>query len=231
MHAAASDGRICTHEVIRDPRRLLQPQTEARPSGRAQASGPPALTRREKTRASYQIIYYINKERHHADVAEEHGALRLALYRRFHGDSINPEGLETENPSDPSSQQAEHDICPAGPRRLRRGAGARASERTVMDFLRQPRRGERRRRRSAGAGEELRRAVGDAVSRGGGGGGGGVKRNGREGGGGHETPSRFDPPKPPRTPHTATTATITTPPPPPSPPPLETENTISHSQS
>uniref|UniRef100_A0A8C2XDM9 Thymus-specific serine protease n=1 Tax=Cyclopterus lumpus TaxID=8103 RepID=A0A8C2XDM9_CYCLU len=43
---------------------------------------------------------------HHADMAEEHGALLLALEHRFYGDSINPDGLETENLSHLSSQQA-----------------------------------------------------------------------------------------------------------------------------
>lgn len=39
-------------------------------------------------------------------MAEEHGALLLALEHRFYGDSINPDGLETENLADLSSQQA-----------------------------------------------------------------------------------------------------------------------------
>lgn len=43
---------------------------------------------------------------HHVDMAEEHSALLVALEHRFYGDSINPEGLETENLSDLSSQQA-----------------------------------------------------------------------------------------------------------------------------
>ncbi|XP_037317852.2 thymus-specific serine protease [Pungitius pungitius] len=43
---------------------------------------------------------------HHVDMAEEHGALLLALEHRFYGDSINPDGLKTENLSGLSSQQA-----------------------------------------------------------------------------------------------------------------------------
>uniref|UniRef100_A0A3P8PKX4 Serine protease 16 n=1 Tax=Astatotilapia calliptera TaxID=8154 RepID=A0A3P8PKX4_ASTCA len=43
---------------------------------------------------------------HHSDMAEEHGALLLALEHRFYGDSINPDGLKTENLADLSSQQA-----------------------------------------------------------------------------------------------------------------------------
>lgn len=43
---------------------------------------------------------------HHVDMAEEHGALLLALEHRFYGDSINPDGLKTENLADLSSQQA-----------------------------------------------------------------------------------------------------------------------------
>lgn len=39
-------------------------------------------------------------------MAEEHGALLLALEHRFYGDSINPDGLKTENLADLSSQQA-----------------------------------------------------------------------------------------------------------------------------
>ncbi|KAK9520507.1 hypothetical protein VZT92_020389 [Zoarces viviparus] len=48
---------------------------------------------------------------HHADMAEEHGALLLALEHRFYGDSINPDGLKTENLSDLSSQQALADLA------------------------------------------------------------------------------------------------------------------------
>lgn len=43
---------------------------------------------------------------HHVDMAEEHGALLLAVEHRFYGDSINPDGLKTENLADLSSQQA-----------------------------------------------------------------------------------------------------------------------------
>eukprot|EP00064_Thunnus_orientalis_P009748 superscaffoldBa00001259_g9774 len=43
---------------------------------------------------------------HHVDMAEEHGALLLALEHRFYGDSINPDGLKTESLADLSSQQA-----------------------------------------------------------------------------------------------------------------------------
>lgn len=39
-------------------------------------------------------------------MAEEHGALLLAVEHRFYGDSINPDGLKTENLADLSSQQA-----------------------------------------------------------------------------------------------------------------------------
>ncbi|XP_054455377.1 thymus-specific serine protease [Anoplopoma fimbria] len=48
---------------------------------------------------------------HHVDMAEEHGALLLALEHRFYGDSINPDGLKTENLSDLSSQQALADLA------------------------------------------------------------------------------------------------------------------------
>uniref|UniRef100_UPI003AAF73E4 thymus-specific serine protease n=1 Tax=Centroberyx gerrardi TaxID=166262 RepID=UPI003AAF73E4 len=47
---------------------------------------------------------------HHVDMAEEHGALLLALEHRFYGDSINPDGLETKNLADLSSQQALGDL-------------------------------------------------------------------------------------------------------------------------
>lgn len=43
---------------------------------------------------------------HHVDMAEEHGALLVALEHRFYGDSINPDGLKTENLASLSSQQA-----------------------------------------------------------------------------------------------------------------------------
>lgn len=39
-------------------------------------------------------------------MAEEHGALLFALEHRFYGDSINPDGLKTENLADLSSKQA-----------------------------------------------------------------------------------------------------------------------------
>ncbi|XP_074496690.1 thymus-specific serine protease [Sebastes fasciatus] len=48
---------------------------------------------------------------HHVDMAEEHGALLLALEHRFYGDSINPDGLKTENLADLSSQQALTDLA------------------------------------------------------------------------------------------------------------------------
>lgn len=48
---------------------------------------------------------------HHVDMAEEHGALLLAVEHRFYGDSINPDGLKTENLADLSSQQALADLA------------------------------------------------------------------------------------------------------------------------
>uniref|UniRef100_A0A3Q4AUG2 Serine protease 16 n=1 Tax=Mola mola TaxID=94237 RepID=A0A3Q4AUG2_MOLML len=48
---------------------------------------------------------------HHVDMAEEHGALLLALEHRFYGDSINPDGLKAENLADLSSQQALADLA------------------------------------------------------------------------------------------------------------------------
>ncbi|XP_076592242.1 thymus-specific serine protease [Chaetodon auriga] len=48
---------------------------------------------------------------HHVEMAEEHGALLLALEHRFYGDSINPNGLKTENLADLSSQQALADLA------------------------------------------------------------------------------------------------------------------------
>lgn len=39
-------------------------------------------------------------------MAKEHGALLLALEHRFYGDSINADGLKTENLADLSSKQA-----------------------------------------------------------------------------------------------------------------------------
>ncbi|XP_033486617.2 thymus-specific serine protease isoform X1 [Epinephelus lanceolatus] len=48
---------------------------------------------------------------HHVDMAEKNGALLLALEHRFYGDSINPDGLKTENLADLSSQQALADLA------------------------------------------------------------------------------------------------------------------------
>ncbi|XP_078100448.1 thymus-specific serine protease [Sander vitreus] len=48
---------------------------------------------------------------HHVDMAEENGALLLALEHRFYGDSINPDGLKTENLAHLSSQQALADLA------------------------------------------------------------------------------------------------------------------------
>ncbi|XP_059371171.1 thymus-specific serine protease [Carassius carassius] len=48
---------------------------------------------------------------HHVDMAERHGALLVALEHRFYGQSINPDGLETENLRDLSSQQALVDLA------------------------------------------------------------------------------------------------------------------------
>ncbi|XP_074535597.1 thymus-specific serine protease [Halichoeres trimaculatus] len=48
---------------------------------------------------------------HHVNMAEEHGALLLALEHRFYGDSINPDGLKTENLAHLSSQQALADLA------------------------------------------------------------------------------------------------------------------------
>nr|XP_040058935.1 thymus-specific serine protease isoform X2 [Gasterosteus aculeatus aculeatus] len=48
---------------------------------------------------------------HHVAMAEEHGALLLALEHRFYGDSINPDGLKTENLSGLNSQQALADLA------------------------------------------------------------------------------------------------------------------------
>ncbi|XP_035809242.2 thymus-specific serine protease isoform X2 [Amphiprion ocellaris] len=48
---------------------------------------------------------------HHVDMAEERGALLVALEHRFYGDSINPDGLKTENLADLSSQQALTDLA------------------------------------------------------------------------------------------------------------------------
>ena len=43
---------------------------------------------------------------HHVEMAKQHRALLLAVEHRFYGDSINPDGLKTENLADLSSQQA-----------------------------------------------------------------------------------------------------------------------------
>ncbi|KAM3615582.1 uncharacterized protein V6R79_004372 [Siganus canaliculatus] len=48
---------------------------------------------------------------HHVDMAEKHEALLLALEHRFYGDSVNPDGLNTENLADLSSQQALADLA------------------------------------------------------------------------------------------------------------------------
>ncbi|XP_020500048.1 thymus-specific serine protease [Labrus bergylta] len=48
---------------------------------------------------------------HHVDMAEDHGALLLALEHRFYGDSIIPDGLKTENLAHLSSQQALADLA------------------------------------------------------------------------------------------------------------------------
>ncbi|XP_014836251.1 PREDICTED: thymus-specific serine protease-like [Poecilia mexicana] len=48
---------------------------------------------------------------HHVDMAKEHRALLLAVEHRFYGDSINPDGLKTENLADLSSQQALADLA------------------------------------------------------------------------------------------------------------------------
>lgn len=39
-------------------------------------------------------------------MAEDHGALLVALEHRFYGESMNPDSLETDDLSDLSSQQA-----------------------------------------------------------------------------------------------------------------------------
>ncbi|KAK5928966.1 hypothetical protein CgunFtcFv8_010242 [Champsocephalus gunnari] len=48
---------------------------------------------------------------HHVDMAAEHGALLLAVEHRFYGESINPDGLKTENLAHLSSQQALTDLA------------------------------------------------------------------------------------------------------------------------
>ncbi|XP_037533989.1 thymus-specific serine protease [Nematolebias whitei] len=48
---------------------------------------------------------------HHVAMAKEHGALLLAVEHRFYGNSINLDGLKTENLVDLSSQQALADLA------------------------------------------------------------------------------------------------------------------------
>uniref|UniRef100_A0A8C7YKA8 Thymus-specific serine protease n=1 Tax=Oryzias sinensis TaxID=183150 RepID=A0A8C7YKA8_9TELE len=48
---------------------------------------------------------------HHVEMAQQHGALLLAVEHRFYGDSINPDGLKTESLADLSSQQALADLA------------------------------------------------------------------------------------------------------------------------
>ncbi|KAI7800555.1 thymus-specific serine protease [Triplophysa rosa] len=48
---------------------------------------------------------------HHVEMAERQGALLVALEHRFYGESINPDGLETEQLKDLSSQQALADLA------------------------------------------------------------------------------------------------------------------------
>ncbi|XP_073780478.1 thymus-specific serine protease [Danio rerio] len=48
---------------------------------------------------------------HHVEMAERHGALLVALEHRFYGESINPDGLETDKLRDLSSQQALADLA------------------------------------------------------------------------------------------------------------------------
>ncbi|XP_017295714.1 thymus-specific serine protease [Kryptolebias marmoratus] len=48
---------------------------------------------------------------HHVTMAKEHGALLLAVEHRFYGNSINLDGLKTENLADLSSQQALADLA------------------------------------------------------------------------------------------------------------------------
>ncbi|XP_067306163.1 thymus-specific serine protease [Pseudorasbora parva] len=48
---------------------------------------------------------------HHVEMAERLGALLVSLEHRFYGQSINPDGLETENLRDLSSQQALADLA------------------------------------------------------------------------------------------------------------------------
>ncbi|RVE64706.1 hypothetical protein OJAV_G00128930 [Oryzias javanicus] len=48
---------------------------------------------------------------HHVEMAQQHRALLLAVEHRFYGDSINPDGLQTESLADLSSQQALADLA------------------------------------------------------------------------------------------------------------------------
>ncbi|KAM6933246.1 thymus-specific serine protease [Xenentodon cancila] len=48
---------------------------------------------------------------HHVEMAKQHGALLFAVEHRFYGNSINPDGLKTENLADLSSQQALADLA------------------------------------------------------------------------------------------------------------------------
>ncbi|XP_075998427.1 thymus-specific serine protease [Genypterus blacodes] len=57
------------------------------------------------------ISEFVTLAGHHVDMAEEHRALILALEHRFYGDSVNPDGLETDNLADLSSQQALADLA------------------------------------------------------------------------------------------------------------------------
>lgn len=50
--------------------------------------------------------YIIHFSGHHVEMAERHGALLVALEHRFYGESLNPDGLETQQLKDLSSQQA-----------------------------------------------------------------------------------------------------------------------------
>ncbi|XP_036393002.1 thymus-specific serine protease [Megalops cyprinoides] len=56
------------------------------------------------------ISEYSVQAGHHVSMAEEHGALLVALEHRFYGESINPDGLRTENLRYLSSQQALADL-------------------------------------------------------------------------------------------------------------------------
>lgn len=75
---------------------------------------PPHPFKHQNTRseASHQTEPHPLPPGHHVAMAEEHGALLLALEHRFYGDSINPDGLKTENLSGLNSQQALVSRCP-----------------------------------------------------------------------------------------------------------------------